>query len=176
MIVGVSTDGMLVEGIAERIRMDAAGIRLQIGGYEMTLSGVLAVENTGTDIKDPTSPTPSKVKGDIDGDGFVTAADRSLLIARMNGQDVPGDFKQFDLNNDGSLNETDLEIIETLMGDINGDGVMTATDRQLLVARIAGRDAAGSFKQYDLNGDGAIDQADLDAFDAIMTRRLESED
>lgn len=116
MILGVSADGNLVEGIAERIIMDKSGIRLQVGGYELALGSVMAVENVPTgNTPDPENSTETGLLGDIDGDGDVTDADKELLLARLDGQDAPGEFALYDLNGDGKVDQTDLDLMETLL-------------------------------------------------------------
>ncbi len=84
-ILGVSADGQLVEGVAERIIMDESGMKLEVNGYEIPLRGVLAVENV------PTGATPDAVggpvvNGDVNGDGIINQNDLDALAAIINGQ------------------------------------------------------------------------------------------
>ncbi len=51
--------------------------------------------------------------------------------------------------------------------DVNQDGVINATDVQLVINRVLGIEVG---YDADINGDGTVDQADRDLLDADMGR------
>lgn len=72
-----------------------------------------------------------------------------------------------DADGDGQITGLDIEshmrrVVRAMMGDLNGDGVVDASDVSLLMERMSGRTGApASVEDGDLNGDGVIDRADL---------------
>jgi hypothetical protein len=73
----------------------------------------------------------SETLGDFNGDAIVNAADIDILRDRMNAGTA--DVELFDVNNDGSVNQADLNfevtnILETKFGDTDTDGDVDLND------------------------------------------------
>lgn len=60
---------------------------------------------------------------------------------------------------------------QSVTGDLNGDGVVTQADLDLMVAAFGQRQGDPLYTtQADLNGDGIIGQADIQALTAILAK------
>jgi hypothetical protein len=75
-----------------------------------------------------------------------------------------------DLNNDMVINREDLrilieDILDTELGDFDLNSIVDIADRQTIVNNMG---KAGTYINGDINGDGFVDQNDLDIFDAIF--------
>ena len=114
---------------------------------------------------------PPSDPGDFDGDGDIDADDVDILCANMG-----GDLDPYDLNEDGVVDEDDMIFhIETLIeydtngdgtpdgvgtyqGDFNLDGVVNATDLQIMKG---GFGAAGGYADGNANCDTVVNATDL---------------
>jgi len=104
--------------------------------------------------------------GDLSDDGWVNADDADLLCDNMG-----GDPNTYDFDEDGDVDEDDLDyLIENLVdrqdggigtrrGDINLDGVINATDLQIMAGNF-GLSGLG-YADGNLNCDAVIDGTDL---------------
>jgi hypothetical protein len=114
---------------------------------------------------------------DLDGDGDVTEPlpiDLGGLVRRYDDANTP------DTGNPGTIGPpvVDMGAYEyALVGDLNGDGVVSAADIDpFVVALTAGPDAFaaqypnGYYQNADCNGDGTVSAADIDPFVALLTR------
>jgi len=100
------------------------------------------------------------LRGDMNDDGLVNAADVDVLWA---GFGPVGVHPMLDLDGDCDADGDDVtvlvhDILNTEIGDINLDGVVNATDLQLLSA---GYGQAGGWADGDANGDGLVTVTDL---------------
>ena len=103
-------------------------------------------------------------RGDFDGDGNYDAVDINALIGLIVAKEF-GDHE--DLNQDGIVNHADLDIlilqiIETLYGDGNLDGVVDIPDVNIWNA-YRFTDEQG-WEHGDYNGDGVIDVSDFNVW------------
>ena len=102
--------------------------------------------------------------GDFDKSGLLDVADMDALTAEVVlGRQLP----EFDLNNDGKVDESDrriwiTEIKNTYFGDTNLDGEVNAADLNV-VALNWRSEMATSWSQGDFNGDGKVDALDLNS-------------
>jgi hypothetical protein len=114
---------------------------------------------------------------DLDNDGDVTEPlpiDLGGLVRRYDDANTP------DTGNPGTIGPpvVDMGAYEyALVGDLNGDGIVSAADIDpFVVALTAGPDAFaaqypnGYYQNADCNGDGAVSAADIDPFVALLTR------
>ncbi|MBI1367308.1 MAG: hypothetical protein GC162_01500 [Planctomycetes bacterium] len=96
--------------------------------------------------------------GDFDHDGDIDAADVDLM-----GKKLGTTSKAFDLNNDGLVNSSDFDfmisnVVGTLRGDANFDGVVDVSDLVVLAGNFG---LNGGWANGDFNGDGKVDIGDL---------------
>ena len=117
------------------------------------------------------APTPGKMivaDADFNADGALNALDVDLLCAAVLGRDPNVDLK-FDLNGDEQVNESDYgyligDVLNTLPGDANLDGVFNSSDlvqvfqRGTYEAGVAGN---SSWADGDWNCDGEFSSGDL---------------
>jgi Ca2+-binding EF-hand superfamily protein len=105
---------------------------------------------------------------DFNGDGKIDAADQALLMAAMGTPDL-----RFDANGDGKVDSADLALFLAAWGggtdgrkfdgfDFNKDGVVDGADFAELMINIGTNDP-----YYDANGDGIVDQLDVDLFKLV---------
>ncbi len=113
--------------------------------------------------------------GDMNRDGFVTAADVSAIVTAISNQDggpTDGDgivngtvvlanfgpnFSLYDVDYDGVIDSQDESVIPAIiLGDLNGDGFVNSADLANLLA-VWGTNTPS----VDFNSDGTIDSADL---------------
>lgn len=108
---------------------------------------------------DPREVVPALPLNTAGGEGEVTiyAGDRTAVEA-------------FDVNGDGIVGPVDYldlarrEAKPVLNGDTNFDGVLSQDDLRLIIDAMVGEGSAAGTKAADVNGDGYIDDADVDAF------------
>jgi Ca2+-binding EF-hand superfamily protein len=105
---------------------------------------------------------------DFNGDGKIDASDQALLMAAMGTPDL-----RFDANGDGKVDSADLALFLAAWGggtdtrkfegyDFNKDGVVDGADFADLMLNIGTNDP-----YYDANGDGIVDQLDVDLFKLV---------
>ena len=125
-----------------------------------------------------------KIIGDINKDGSTDISDMMMIrrhmleIETLSGKS----FKRADINKDGYVNQTDLELlsiivrdkngieIETVYGDVNGDGVVTVIDLAKVKSHMEGYTTLSS-KEYvraDLNKDGIVNSIDVGIIKSIL--------
>ena len=61
--------------------------------------------------------TATAIEGDLNGDGFVGAADLDLVRANWGASVTPGDASQGDATGDGKVDSTDLDVIRAAWGE-----------------------------------------------------------
>ena len=117
--------------------------------------------------------------GDGDLDGNVTSNDMIMLKSYLTGQSnlTCQAFKNFDLNDDGKVNELDLKYLQKLLlgeninfpvkdyvwrGDVNEDGTVDIKDLTLLRKYLDGTAdlTPQGLKNADLNDDGGVNEID----------------
>jgi hypothetical protein len=115
------------------------------------------------------------LKGDVNGDGSVDISDYFYLSNFLfSGGPAPvGGPCTADMNNDGVVNATDLDLLSKIVclkGDVNGDGVVNDLDVLYLSNFLnnGGPAPVGGPCTADLNGDGLVDNADL----RFLTKRV----
>jgi flagellar basal-body rod modification protein FlgD len=121
-VAGVDTEGQIVEGRVERVVLDPAGVRLQIGDREMALDAVMQI-GEADEAAAPAAPNgpvaqPVLPTGDIDGDGAVGALDRQELNRVMNGLAAAYPPGRYDLTGDGRLNAQDKMAMNLILGTL----------------------------------------------------------
>ena len=103
----------------------------------------------------------AEILGDVNSDGLVDSADiDAVFLAIRNGDKDP----RFDLVQDGTVNQADADfligdIIGTVVGDVNLDGVVDFPDFLLLARSFNQQNALWS--DGDFNGDGTVNIADF---------------
>lgn len=133
--------------------------------------------------------------GDLDCDGNVTSSDAVTLLRAVKGMISlsPNQKLVADLNEDGKVNEKDVDIIaryivnydsmslpyndsisEVMYGDINLDGNVTSADSVLLVGYLKGTKEFSDEQKInsDLNLDGKIDECDRELLDRYLTNEV----
>ena len=66
----------------------------------------------------------------------------------------------------------EIDIVETIAGDLNGDGAVDVSDVNLLINVMLGKSPVSDLKgTADLNGDGAHDVSDVNAVINIILRK-----
>ncbi|MCR5600632.1 MAG: leucine-rich repeat protein [Ruminococcus sp.] len=121
--------------------------------------------------------------GDINEDGFVTGADLKVLEDYMNGSYLTDVQKaNADLNFDGVIENTDVDILSeyvySRIGDVNGDGIVNEADHLSLNNYIEiGIHRMAKYMKIaaDVNMDGNIDEADLDAIGSMYGQTREND-
>lgn len=103
------------------------------------------------------------IKGDLNGDGFVTEMDKALLSDIIAGNAERND--KADLNGDGYINGTDQNILARILTsryDLNDDGVVNSDDTSVITnIRLGYMVATDELKnRADLNGDGYLTAID----------------
>jgi len=114
------------------------------------------------------------LRGDISGDGLVTAADIDALFAALIDPTLGGEVSAalgaewLDLTSDFALSSLDVdELVHTVLGteygDANLDGSVSFADFQELQANF---NSAGGWADGDFNGDGMVTFADFQSLQA----------
>ena len=105
----------------------------------------------------------SEVKGDLNTDGKVTAADISLMVKLLseNAEKIYNEIA--DINADGSVDTADLVLIKKMV--INAE--CTPENLKILSSFILGKTKQIDDKYFDLNNDGLVD-----IFDLIYMRKV----
>jgi len=101
--------------------------------------------------------------GDVNLDGVVDSADRAIATDAAN-FNMPGGWAQGDMNGDGFVDQTDVDIIDGVVdpcaascaGDLDGTGAVGSGDLAILLAAWGSSDAAA-----DLDGSGTVGSGDL---------------
>ena len=116
-------------------------------------------------LRDPVLNTQLK-SGDFDGDEMLTANDINLLTAAVG---IPAPDEKFDVNSDGAVNQTDRElwvnqIKNSYFGDSNLDGEFNSSD--FVEVFRAGEyedetDGNSLWEEGDWNGDGDFNTRDF---------------
>ena len=112
-------------------------------------------------------------RGDVNGDGEVTANDISMIVNHILGYEVNGFIiANADVNGDGEIDIKDVMIAvdiilygdeeSTIPGDVNGDGEVSANDISLFVSYLLEGNEEGFIKgNADVNDDGSLDIKDV---------------
>jgi len=108
------------------------------------------------------------IESDVNNDGMVTVDDFNLISkAFMYVRDVNGDGKRDALDVAKVKDVVDYQKLKSLYkiedinkADINGDGIISDTERAQMVALLN--------NQYDMNGDGVITQDDITMLTNIL--------
>lgn len=113
------------------------------------------------------TPCGQRLLGDVDGSGLVTAKDVRAVTAAVGTIN-----KRLDLDKDWHVTQKDVDIVvaqlgdtmgRRVVGDVNGDYAVTEADiTEALSLQGETTNAA------DINRDGAVDDHDLDAIEAMM--------
>ncbi|MGN0570436.1 MAG: leucine-rich repeat protein [Candidatus Fimenecus sp.] len=164
-----------VTDISENAFTDTSSAR--IFGYADTYAQQYAAENSISFVN-----LDDLTEGDVNFDGVLNTADYAMLCsiatasshlsfaAKING----------DLNYDGAVDGFDaitLDLIlhgmgpSTVLGDADGDGIVTCEDYLLIVDITNARAAVSDnimLKRCDLNNDGAVDAFDAIALDLML--------
>lgn len=108
---------------------------------------------------------------DLNGDDVVNQADFSAWLACNGSCDACNAACPCDVNNDGTVDQLDLQQIQAAFGacsglcceDLNGDGVVNLIDIQIWLAcdGSCGPNPCSPDCPCDVNGDGVVDGADL---------------
>ena len=117
--------------------------------------------------------------GDIDGNGVLESSDYTRLYRYVYynyNDDMPNDLalNNADLNNDGIIDEKDVTklrgLIDYKIGDVNRDGKVNTTDKDLIQKYIAKKITLSDAVLWyaDVNGDGAIDISDVVKLSALL--------
>ena len=108
--------------------------------------------------------------GDVNGDGVVNYADFQIVQAAQGTTGaMPGYDPRADIIRDGTVNQSDLLVVASKIADLNGDGVVNCTDVNIVKASLNKRTGMPGFNAVaDINGDGIVDVRDL----AIVTLAL----
>jgi hypothetical protein len=115
--------------------VDSTGLVTAVGSGQTTIT--LAYGQSSSTVVQVTVPT--KVVGDLNGDGKVTADDLRILEAFV-GTSAVGPFDARDLNGDGKIDLTDVQMLKNLCGSTCANVVsITAT----LLASSVNPSAAG---------------------------------
>ena len=107
----------------------------------------------------------SGIIGDLNGDCLINDADENDLVGRL----ISGACDPLaDLNQDGVVNFSDIDLIQDLcefsLGDGDGNRLFNSLDINGFVDALSSYD-----RQYDFNGDGVVDSAgDLNAFFKVL--------
>ena len=114
----------------------------------------------------PIPPLPP-VEFDVNGDGEVDDADIDIVAGAMHGQDE--DARGFDFTQDGTTDRGDLDhlvndVLNTVYGDSNLDGVFDSSDLVKVFQAAEyedGVDANSTWAEGDWDGDGDFTTSDL---------------
>jgi hypothetical protein len=155
-----------------------AGGILPDGDYRLTIAAANVTDFAGNPLDGQAFGTGGgdfdfgfyQLLGDLNRDHFVDQGDRTILTGAMSGGTIIV-AQDGDTNGDHQVNFADLVAVAQHygqnssgagLGDLIGDGSVGFADL-VAVAQHYGRDGRG-----DLNGDGLINQSDLDLLDAIL--------
>lgn len=99
----------------EGSNLDGGTIGSNQGGTKPVQTG----ENTTTNTTTTTSESPDTVKGDVNLDGKLSAADMVAVLSYLLGKELPSgnsyDMQNGDVNGDGSLNGMDLTLYRQVL-------------------------------------------------------------
>ena len=117
----------------------------------------------------------TRILGDVDGDGFVTAADVAIVEAALNTQYPDAGFNPAaDVNGDDRVSFADFVIVRSALpcanagsGDFNGNGAVDSGDILPFVEALLNATPA-TICIGDVNGDGAINGLDIQVFLASL--------
>lgn len=107
--------------------------------------------------------------GDTDFDNDVDVLDLDRVTLAQGSSTIAGDAGSGDLNGDGLVNLSDLDILldalpdTVLLGDLDGDGDVDNADLGRAVGNFTGSiaNASKTRPEGDMDGDGDVDNADL---------------
>jgi hypothetical protein len=89
-----------------------------LAGVGDCLLHLVVTGNTGSTVSTDLTITVRRL-GDIDGDGYVTVADRDLLNSRLNALDVGGrPDRAFDLDHDGNITGAERVMLNMIFGGL----------------------------------------------------------
>lgn len=173
--VAVDTDGTLDRAIGFQLVDDAFG-----GNFFGTTLATGAMYQNGDSVADIAGALGT-AKGfrPLGADGVVGAADLDYAYANFgewaNFDDAARIDLTADVNGDMVVNQDDvcaiLDILGTTSGDVDLDGVVSGMDRMIAEQTIADLAAmvevSIGWATGDVNGDGTVDQLDLDIIDGI---------
>jgi hypothetical protein len=102
----------------------------------------------------------ANILGDVNGDCSVDTTDLMVALGAVGS----GQWSA-DVNHDGAIDDRDIDIISALMGsncsdrligDADGDGIVTTRDLRFVLEGVGTEDVA-----RDISGDGVVDEVDL---------------
>jgi hypothetical protein len=139
-------------------------------GNSLTRRSVTAHGNDGTRWS-AAAPTPGSLAatlstpGDFDGDGLITGADIDQLFDALA---ISSNVAAFDLDSNGTLDRLDAaylitELLETLPGDANLDGVVDGLDFNVWSSHKFSSCSA-TWTTGDFNGDASVDVRDFNVW------------
>ena len=103
-------------------------------------------------------------RGNMNGQFGTDAYDIDFLYTKFG---ASGDLWQYDLNVDGSVNQTDVDLMihsvfHSEYGDANLDGRVNTTDFNMLAGNFG--ESGQGFATGDFNGDGIVESTDFNTF------------
>ena len=129
------------------------------------------------------------IRGDSNGDGVVNEKDYANIKDFINNVNSSDDFimKNSDINDDGRVNDKDLQAMRNiltnrpvdwneskrLLGDADGDGEVSVADAQRVLNYTRGKIQLNQLYRdnADVNGDGMVDDRDVQGIKNILTER-----
>lgn len=115
---------------------------------------------------------PTDILGDIDNDGKIDISDIKRLQDTFDGKESHVNVYNADINGDDIVDQNDMTALKNIisdekiqknngiLGDINNDGTVDASDQHLLDEYLDGKVQSIKVNNEDVNGDGVVDRND----------------
>ena len=169
-------DGRLNADDAGRIMRKAEGLLGDVNGDNKASAGDSDLVLRATEKLTTFSSSQTKL-ADIDCDGSVTVRDaRLILIKTRSGNSIVKGYRYGDVNKDGKLTGSDVELIlkatvklakldamQMKLSDVNIDGRVTIEDARIISNIISNSELSTyKYEKGDINKDGIITEEDTD--------------